>query len=83
MIPQPGWLIAHRGPFLFLVDRPDERVRKNKAGVYRTSEWLKGEVEKDDVVSEAETLIADPRDTILGVSVWSVKEGCFVGGFRA
>ncbi len=83
MSEQPGWLIAHRGPFLFLVDRPDTKAHKNKTGVYRTSEWLKGEVEKDDVVLEAETLISDPRDTILGVSVWSVKEGCFVGGFRA
>ncbi len=79
---RPGWLDAHRGPFILLVDRPSTKAHKNAAGVYRTSEWLKGEVEKDDVVSEAESLLTDPRDTILGVSVWSIKEAQFVGGFR-
>ncbi len=78
----PGWLDAHRGPFIFLVDRPAPQRYKNPTGVYRTSEWLQGEVERDDVTSEALSLLADPRDTILGVSVWSVKEAQFVGGFR-
>lgn len=71
-----GWLFAHRGPFLFCVTRPFA----TKPGFFRSA-WLKGEVDKDDVPDEARALLNDPRDTITAVDVWSVREGCFVGGF--
>ena len=71
------WLDAHRGPFLFCIDRPNEK----KPG-FHTSEWLAGEVERAEVEEQAQALLTDPRDTIAGVSVWSLKDECFVGGFR-
>lgn len=69
-----GWLTAHRGPFRLVVVRPFA----TKPGFFR-SEWLKGEVERDDVVEEARSLLTDPRDTIVGVYVWSVREECYAG----
>lgn len=71
------FLDNHRGPYLLCVTRPF----KTKAGFYR-SEWLKGEVSRDDVEAEARSLLADKRDSIISVSLWSVKEECFVGGYR-
>lgn len=65
----------HRGPFRLVVHRPD-----TKAKVHRT-EWVKGEMEGDDVESEALALLADPRDTITSVDVWSVSEQIFVFGY--
>jgi hypothetical protein len=72
-----GWLSAHRGPFRLCVTRPFA----TKPGFFR-SEWLVGEVHRDDVPDESQALLDDPRDTIISVSVWSVREECFVGGFR-
>lgn len=72
-----SWLDNHRGPYLFCLDRPHPRKRG-----FATSEWLTGAVDRDDVQSEALALLSDPRDTIAGVSVWSINEQCFVGGYR-
>ena len=63
----------HRGPFLFCVTRPGK-----KDGLV-TTEWLKGEVAKDEALSEADALLLDPKDTISSISFWSVKEEQFVG----
>lgn len=65
----------HRGPYLFSVTRPGK-----KPG-FRTSQWLPGRMDKDDVYEEAMALLRDPRDEILGVSVWSDREDQFVMSF--
>ena len=67
----------HRGPFHFLVMRPNLR----KPG-FGTSEHLKGVIDADDVVSEAFALLTDPRDTIEHVAVWSIREGAYIGVLR-
>lgn len=95
---QPGWLTAHRGPFRFYVTRafdPPAAGKRGKRGKRKgdgdkgfhcrfrvTAEWLPGEVEKLDAQSEARTLLADPRDTIVSIWLWSVPEGQFIGAFR-
>lgn len=79
--PEPGWLSRHRGPFLFCLTRPvlsGKRAGRN----FHTSEWLPGLVERGEAVSEATALLADPRDSVRHVALWSVKEEQFVGGFR-
>lgn len=66
----------HRGPYVFLVLRRASRKR------YKfTSEVLKGEMDGEDVESEAWALIDDPRDTIVTVCVWSTREEQFVMTF--
>jgi hypothetical protein len=65
-----------RGPFLLCITRPGA-----KKGFW-TSEWLKGEVSKDDVEEEAQALLTDPRDSVVVVNVWSLKDGQFVGGWK-
>lgn len=67
----------HRGPYRLLVSRPFA----TKPGFHR-SEWLPGQVDGADVEDEAQALLADPRDTINYVSVWSEREQQFVTGFR-
>lgn len=69
-------LNRHRGPYVFCVTRPGK-----KAGFF-SSEWLKGEVSREDVVDEAQALLSDPRDTILSVGVWSVREQQFIGSIK-
>lgn len=69
-------LARHRGPFVFCVGRPHA-----KRPGFHTSEWLQGSIERDDVLSEAEALLSDPRDTITTVSVWSEREQQFVYTF--
>ena len=71
------FLNNHRGPYTFCVCRPV----KTKPGFFR-SQWLSGDVDRDDVETEARALLDDPRDTINLVSVWSVREGCFIGGYK-
>lgn len=71
----PTFIHNHRGPFLFNVSRPAK-----KAGFF-TSEWLKGNVEPEDIPAEAHALLTDPRDTINYVAVWSEREACFIGGY--
>ncbi len=71
------FLDNHKGPFIFLVTRP----HRSKAGFF-TSEWLSGLTQKDDVTSEALAILADKRDTVSSVSVWSEYEECFVGSYR-
>jgi hypothetical protein len=70
-----GWIRNHRGPFIFCVNR-----HAKKPGLF-TSEWLKGEVEREDIPAEALALLTDPRDGITYVGVWSESEQSFVGGF--
>lgn len=78
----PTFLDHHRGPYIFCVIRPGVVTRSGRAKP-STSEWLRGsEVDRDDVESEARALLADPRDTISSVWVWSVREDAFVGGYR-
>ena len=71
-----SFLNNHRGPFRLVVTRPLAK----KPGFF-TTEWLKGETSGDEVFSEAQALLADPRDTITHVNVWSVTEESFVGGY--
>lgn len=71
------FLDNHRGPFLFCVTRP----HGTKKG-FVSSEWLKGSIEREDVSSEAQALLTDPRDTINYVAVWSDREHCFIGGYN-
>lgn len=71
------WLDNHRGPFRFLVTRTNTRTKTKFS-----SEWLTGTVERDDVESEARALLTDPRDTIVQVYVWSIREDSFAGGYK-
>lgn len=71
-----SWLDRHRGPFRLVVTRPGK-----KPGHIAT-EWLKGTVDSDDVVNDATALLADRRDDITHVAVWSVREEQFVHSFR-
>ncbi len=71
------WLDNHRGPFKFLITRTNNRTKTGFA-----SEWLAGETQKDDVEQEAQALLTDPRDTIINVYVWSIREDVFVGGYK-
>lgn len=68
----PSWR-QHRGPYLFLVTRPGKKAGLN------TTEWLKGEVTGDTLDEEAQALLNDPRDTIIHICIWSIKEEQFVG----
>lgn len=70
-----SFLDNHRGPFRLVVTRPAK-----KPGFHST-EWLKGEVDRDDVLSEAQALLTDPRDTITHVGIWSVTESSFAGSY--
>ncbi len=72
------WLAAHRGPFRLCITRPAK-----KPGPPLTSEWLPGEKsDRDEVEAEARALLADKKDSICSVHVWSVREEQFVGGFK-
>ena len=70
-------LADHRGPYRLVVTRPIA----NRPG-FGIVEHLKGDVDTDDVVSEAFALLTDPRDTIEYVAVWSMVEGCYIGVLR-
>lgn len=63
-------LARHRGPYRLVAVRP------TKKGYM--SEWLKGEVDTDDIAEETLALLADPRDTIVWIHIWSVRESQFV-----
>lgn len=73
-----SFLDNHMGPFRLQVIRPFA----TKKGFYR-SEWLPGMSDKDDVAEEAMAILTDPRDTVITVCVWSVREGQFVGIYRS
>ena len=66
----------HRGPYVLQVNR-DTPARK----MPWHTETLAGEVSGPDVESEARALLADTRDTIQSVHVWSVSEQQHVGTF--
>jgi hypothetical protein len=70
------FLDNHRGPYLLCVTRPGTKPGRV------SSEWLKGGLDTADVEAEAQALLADPRDDITQVSVWSVREEQFIGGYR-
>lgn len=65
-------LTRHRGPYILMVVRPGK-----KPGCF-SNEWLPGLLKAADVEEEAACLLADTRDQILRISVWSEKEGRFV-----
>ena len=71
------FLDNHRGPFQLVLTRPFV----TKPGFFR-SEWLTGETEREDVEGEARAFLSDPRDTIVRVHVWSIREQQFIGGYR-
>lgn len=66
----------HRGPYSFHVVRPTKRPGFHKG------EWLPGYVDGADAETEARALLADPRDTIVCVCVWSTYESQFVTTFN-
>lgn len=70
------WRTRHRGPYIFAVERNGE-----KPGTWG-SETLPGEIDADDVFTEAMALLADKRDNIVRVHVWSVREECYVHTYR-
>ena len=71
------FLDNHRGPFRLMLTRP----YVTRKGFYR-SEWIMGLTERDDVESEALGYLTDPRDTVIGVNVWSASEQQFIGGYK-
>lgn len=70
-----NWLDSHRGPFQLLVVRPWTKGRIK-------TEWLKGSVSSEDVEAEAQALLTDPRDKIILVNCWSLKDNQFVMSWR-
>ncbi len=75
-----SWLQEHRGPFRLMVHRL-KKSEDPRRGTH-TYEWLPGEVMKADLEDEARALLADTRDRITNVDVWSVTEETFVGSFK-
>jgi hypothetical protein len=67
----------HRGPYRYLVIRPSSGKAPWRG------EWLRGQVDADDVEHEARALLADPRDAVRAVHVWSVREEQFVMTYAA
>lgn len=67
----------HRGPYVLQVSRP---APKRKYPV--TMETLRGTVHGSEVEEEAKALLADPRDTITAVFVWSVPEQQHIVTYR-
>lgn len=70
-------LQRHRGPFVLQVSRTTTR----KPGVQVVA--LPGRTDREDVEGEALALLADPRDTIVAVHVWSDPEQQHVTTIRA
>ena len=58
-----------------------QRPYVTKPGFYRTK-LLPGEVDREDVEEEAQSLLTDQRDTITCVFVWSASEQQFVGSYK-
>jgi hypothetical protein len=75
-----AFLHNHRGPYRFCLTR--DKGNTVSARTRFSTEWLPGEVDRDDVQAEAQALLTDPRDTIIGVNFWSVSENQFVGSLR-
>ena len=72
----PFW-DRHRGPYRLVVCRPAKRTG------YAKSEALSGEIAHGaEAQEEAQALLADSRDTIEQIAMWSVSEECFVGTYR-
>jgi hypothetical protein len=71
------WRHRHRGPYTFHVERPS----KKNPDQWQSSS-LPGHIDADDVLTEAMALLADTRDNIVRVHVWSVREEQFVMTYR-
>ncbi len=56
------------------------RVAGTKTG-YRT-EWLSGSAEPGEAKEEAQSLVDDPNDTIVRISLWSEQKEQFIGVVR-
>lgn len=76
LLAEPFWR-RHRGPFVLVVSRP--MVTKPR---FWRSERLSGSSDGQTAQEEAHALLTDPRDTIDGVSVWSLREEQFVMNYR-
>lgn len=62
-------LTRRRGPFVLQVIRetPQRKIKWH-------TELIKGTFKAADVREEAELLLGDPRDTVVSVLVWSVRD---------
>lgn len=69
----PDWTKRHRPPYRLVAQRP----MATKPGFSRTA-WLPGTSDAESVEPEARALLDDPRDTIIRVDVWSVRQQRFV-----
>lgn len=69
-------LERHAGPYRFQVIRP-----ASKPGFFR-SQFLPGNVEREEIGNEAMALLNDPRDQIVDVNVWSEREAMFITTIR-
>lgn len=67
------WTERHRGPYRLYVSRPGKTAR---------NEWLPGTTTAEEVDAEARALLADGRDTIALVCVWSVRRQRFVFTYK-
>jgi hypothetical protein len=73
---EPFWT-RHRGPFRLVLTRPGKKAETH------TLKWVQACCESgQDAEDEARALLADPRDTIVNVHVWSETEQQFVCGYR-
>lgn len=68
------WTARHKPPYRLVATRSMSSII--------TTAWLPGTSDAESVDAEARALLADPRDTILSVTVWSVKEQQFVMTYR-
>jgi hypothetical protein len=68
----PPFYKRHRGPYVLCL------TRQNDDGEF-SSHWLKTEIKKGpDVETQARAMLANRRDTVVSVCVWSRREEQFV-----
>jgi hypothetical protein len=74
----------HRGPYVLQVARPNGVKRGRDKGYPVRFELLPGTVSgsAEEIIGEVQALLADPRDTIETVYVWSVPEQQHVTTFK-
>lgn len=68
-------LKRYRGAFALTITRNGRRRTKTNPNGLGT-EALSGTTDRDDVYDEAISLLTDPRDTVIGVTVWSDRYHC-------
>lgn len=76
MTAEPFWT-RHRGPYLLCITRP----LPTKQGSFG-QQWLSALEAGPEAESQALAFLADPRDTITGVDIWSDREECFVMSYK-